>query len=268
MNNNQLKFSYLRVLFGLYFIALMFQFFFAKDFLFNPLFPISRWREIPSPLLSMVGSIHFEVFWGISLLAGILFTFGLLQQICAFIMYAYLCCLFNDNLYLMEIHYFFFLWALLAFTFYPTNKNIREINFTKIFTLVSWFVFIFSMGMLGLAKLFYDNHYFSPEVAKFLFHLKEARIHYQNFLYGASAAVFDYLPSWIQTTLSTLSALLEFLVLPLGLFRKTRPGAIVFSLFVFLFIGVVMNYVNIAILMFLFMMLGIDFSQRDEPFLN
>jgi hypothetical protein len=123
------------------------------------------------------------------------------------------------------------------------------------------------MGMLGLAKLFYDNHYFNPEVAKFLFHLKDARIHYHNFLYSTSAAVFDYLPGWIQSGFSTASALIEFLVLPLGLFRKTRPVAIVFSVCIFLFIGVVMNYVNIALLMFLFMMLGIDFSQRDEPFL-
>jgi hypothetical protein len=267
VNNNHLKFNYLRVLFGLYFIVLMFQFFFAREFLFNPLFPIARWREIPSPLLSMVGSIHFEVFWTASLLAGILFTIGFIPQICSFIMYFYLCCLFNDNLYLMEIHYFFLLWTLLAYTFYPTNKNIREINFTKIFTLISWLVFIFSMGMLGLAKLFYDKHYFTSDVANFLFHLKDARIHYHNFLYKMSAAFFDFLPNWLQTTFSTSAAVLEFLVLPLGLFKRTKPVAIIFSLCIFLFIGLVMNYINIAILMFLFMMLGIDFSQRDEPFL-
>ena len=265
MNNNHIKFTYLRVLFGLYFIALMFQFFMAKDFLFNPLFAIARWREIPSPFLSMVGSIHFEVFWSMGLVAGVLFTIGLLPQLCAFFMYAYLCCLFNDNLYLMEIHYFFFIWALLGFTFYPSNKNVREINFTKIFTLASWLVFIFSMGMLGLAKLFYDNHYFSSDVSKFLFHLKDARIHYHNFMYNYWASAFDFLPSWMQTTLSFLAAVLEFLILPLGLFRKTKPIAIIFSICIFLFIGVIMNYANIATLMFLFMMLGVDFSQPDEP---
>jgi hypothetical protein len=266
VSNNHLKFTYLRVLFGLYFIALMFQFFFAKNFLFNPLFSIERWREIPSPFLSMVGAIHFEIFWAGGLLAGILFTAGLIPQACAFVMYAYLCCLLNDNLYLVEIHSFFLMWALLGFTFYPTNKNIREVNFSKIFTKVSWLVFIFSMGMLGLAKLFYDKHYFSADVAKFLFHLKDARLHYDNFLYPYLASMFDVLPSWMQTLLSTASALFEFLVLPLGLFKKTKPVAIVLSVCVFLFIGVVMNYMNIAIAMFLFMLLGLDFSNREERY--
>ncbi len=265
MNKNHLKFIYLRVCFGFYYILLLLHFLNIKDvILINPSGP--AWKALNSPWIFTLTHNHFNLFISLAFISAVFFTLGIATQVFSFFMYLYLFCILNSNLYLVEVHYYFLNWALLAFCFYPEKISSSGFNFPKIFTKVSWLVFIFSMGLLGFAKLIYQDAYVSAKAAHFLFHLKDSRLHYSNFLYSYFATGFDRTPISYQTLISIAAGWAEFLILPLGLFKLTRKLAIALAIIVFVFIAIIMNYVNIAVLMGLFLSLGIDLAEEKEKY--
>jgi len=200
-------------------------------------------------LIDLSNPISFHVVFLATLISTLLLGLSFLPNFFSFLTYIGLFLFFTYNQYIFEVHYFYLNWLLIALTLY-TKKN------EKLFFTSTWLVFIFSMGLLGLAKLNYNHHYFTPQVAKYLLDLNSNRMHFTGILSPISTYLSKELPDYLLTLISLLGGILEFLILPLGLFNKTKKAALLIGLVVFLFIGGLMNYINISIFMIFFMFVG------------
>ncbi len=243
--NNSSKIKIIRVFLSLYILITLLHILQAKIIFQNSQYP--RWEIFHWINLSDSTNFNF-VFW-FTFVSSLLLGLGVLSNLFSFLTYLGLFTFFNYNQYIFEIHYFYLNWLLLAMVFYHQKNE-------KLFLKSVWFVFIFSMGLLGFAKLFYGNHYFTPRIAKYILDLETNRMHFSGVLSPLSSSLAKNLPDSILTLISFLAGSLELAILPLGLFKKTKPIAFIFGLSVFLFIGLFMNYINISIFMIFFMLVG------------
>lgn len=267
--NNVLKLIYVRRATGIYFLFILaFLFVMREEVYFSP-------GETVVPSLSFIRlfgcATEVQIYFAfiVSSLAAILFTFGFLQQITALIMFLALNFLIQANTLLMEIHYTYLGWMLLVFVFSPTFKPLASLEWwADRVTLMALYALGISFTYLGIVKLTYSSYY-GPSLINFLFSIPDAHPHNVGYFNFLNLFLKNHLPDSLKIILGLAGAAAEFVILPLVIFKQTRPLAHLLVFLVLLFIMFFVNYWHISLLMMIFQAMALDVNQlRVSSFLK
>lgn len=267
--NNLKKLIFIRAAVGLYYLLILALLLSIRKMIyFTPgksIIPTIIFRNLFDAATSTQLSFAF-VFASV---AALLFILGFVQQIAAVTMYLALLFFVHANTLLMEIHYTYLGWLLLVFALSPQfTTKFKNAEHEAILhwwanqlTTMALFALGISFSYLGLVKLLYPAYY-KADLANFLLAIPDAHPH----LIGP----FDFLNTFLRTHLSDnfkillglAGAVAELVIFPLICFRKLRFLAHVLVFAVLLYIGILVNYWHIALLMLIFQITAFDINPK------
>lgn len=257
---NLTKLIYVRRFLAVYFLMVMAFLFSIRQLVYLTPGPTVMPSLIFMEWFGRATESHLTIVFLLAIVSALIFFTGRLQQIAAFGMYLSLIFLIQANTLLMEIHYTYLGYLLLAFVLSPNfQKDGGEFQqkWADRFSLAVFYALGISFTYLGLVKLLYP-HYYTDRLADFLLSVPDAHPH--------NVGIFDFLNRFLRAHLSPslkislglAGAIGELLILPLILFRKTRIVAHFLLLAVILYIGVLVNYWHISLMLLIFQVAALD----------